>query len=328
MPDNFKPKNRANPHANYSVEQLYEFLSRHSLAREPGAKLEFSNVGMGLLGHALSLRAGMNYEELVKRRIWEPLGLKQTTITLTEAQQKRLAQGYNVIGKPTPPWDNPILVGAGGQRSSVNDLLRFLRVNIEPAGSPLEKALRASQVQRFERPNMARMAMTWVFADIGSEDTLVHMGGTLGFRNFAAFDPKLKIGLVVLANTARDDIYGLGGQIMALLSPPVAGIGVTMRTQGEGAVYPTILQVHPGGAAAKSGGIGVGDRLVGIEDGGGKLVDFKGKSQREVLALIRGRRGSTLRLVVEPKGTDERKVYELIREIIDLVAPPPSRNNP
>jgi len=326
MPDNFKPNNKANPYADYTVAQLYEFLSRNSLTRDPGSKFEYSNVGMGLLGHALALRAGMSYEELFKRRIGELLGLKQTAITLNEAQNKRLAQGHNARGMPASQWDIPTLPGAGGHRSSIYDLLRFLRANIDPAGVPLEKALRASHVQRFEGFNMPRLAMAWVFTDIGTEDTLGLSGATGGFRSFAAIDPKLKIGVVVLANKVGEDTNRLGAQILSLLSPPVAGIGTGLNWQGEDAVYPTVTGILPGSAAAKSGAIAVGDRLVGIEAESGKFVDFKGKSQRGVLALIRGQRGSTLRLVVEPKEGNGRMIHELVREIIEPVAPAPAPN--
>lgn len=43
LPDNFKPKEKDNPYADYTVEMLYAFLSKHELAREPGEKYEYSN---------------------------------------------------------------------------------------------------------------------------------------------------------------------------------------------------------------------------------------------------------------------------------------------
>jgi carboxyl-terminal processing protease len=107
-------------------------------------------------------------------------------------------------------------------------------------------------------------------------------------------------------------------------SAPFGGIGASIQMEGEGAVYPTVVGVLPGGAAAKSG-IGAGDRLVGIVDEGGRFVDFQVKSFSEIIALIRGPSGSTLRLVVEPKGSGGRKLYELIREIIKPPPPEPPR---
>lgn len=83
MPTNFSPKDQANPYADYSVEQMYQFLSGYQLTHDIGSQYEYSNLGGGLLGHALARRAGMNYEELVKSRICRPLEMKSTAITLS-----------------------------------------------------------------------------------------------------------------------------------------------------------------------------------------------------------------------------------------------------
>jgi len=56
LPTNMNPADPANPYADYSVEQLYAFLSGHELARDVGAQYEYSNLGYGLLGHALTSR--------------------------------------------------------------------------------------------------------------------------------------------------------------------------------------------------------------------------------------------------------------------------------
>lgn len=64
MPNNFMPKDLENPYADYSVEQMYQFLSGYTLARDIGAQYEYSNLGGGLLGHLLSRRAGMDTKRL------------------------------------------------------------------------------------------------------------------------------------------------------------------------------------------------------------------------------------------------------------------------
>src|SRR4051812_24772898 len=51
-PGNLSPRTWRDPdQADYSVEQLYEFLSGYKLRRAPGMQAEYSNVGMELLGH-------------------------------------------------------------------------------------------------------------------------------------------------------------------------------------------------------------------------------------------------------------------------------------
>jgi D-alanyl-D-alanine-carboxypeptidase/D-alanyl-D-alanine-endopeptidase len=57
------PEHPGGPYAAYSVERLYQFLATHELIRTPGDSFEYSNVGAGLLGHALVLRAGASCYE-------------------------------------------------------------------------------------------------------------------------------------------------------------------------------------------------------------------------------------------------------------------------
>jgi CubicO group peptidase (beta-lactamase class C family) len=72
MPTNFSPRDSSNPYADYSVEQLYAFLSGFSLPRDIGIRYEYSNLGGGLLGHALARASGSDYETLVRSRILIP----------------------------------------------------------------------------------------------------------------------------------------------------------------------------------------------------------------------------------------------------------------
>src|ERR687892_285308 len=63
---------------NYTTQEVYQFLSNSSLANKPGTKDDYSNIGMGMLEHALSLRAGMPLDQLIKERILDVLGMNST----------------------------------------------------------------------------------------------------------------------------------------------------------------------------------------------------------------------------------------------------------
>ena len=123
MPDNFHPADATNPYADYSVQQMYDFLSRYELPRDIGAKYEYSNLGVGLLGHALARRAGVSYESLVNARVLAPLGMTSTRITLTPDMRSRLAVGHDEAMHPVANWDLPTLAGAGALRSTATDML-------------------------------------------------------------------------------------------------------------------------------------------------------------------------------------------------------------
>ena len=87
-------KNPANPYADYDARHLSDFLTGHGLAKPPQAKFLYSNPGFGLLGYALSQRAGVSYEQLVQTDITGPLRMHDTVVTMSPAQRKRLIQGY------------------------------------------------------------------------------------------------------------------------------------------------------------------------------------------------------------------------------------------
>jgi CubicO group peptidase (beta-lactamase class C family) len=77
-----------------TVEMMYALISGYSLRTEPGAEFEYSNVGMGLLGHALARAAGTDLRSLIKDRILDPLGMGDTHYGLDEIPAERLVQGH------------------------------------------------------------------------------------------------------------------------------------------------------------------------------------------------------------------------------------------
>ena len=58
-----------NPYADYTVNQLFDFVSNYTLTRPIGSEYEYSNLAMGLLGQILSRQAGMPYEELMLKKL-------------------------------------------------------------------------------------------------------------------------------------------------------------------------------------------------------------------------------------------------------------------
>ena len=206
LPNNMKPADPANPYADYNAAKLYDFLSSYTLTRDPGEKYEYSNLAVGLLGHALALKAGMSYEELLRRRIFEPLGMTSTSITLSEAQKKRFAPGYDEALTPVKNWDMDVLAGCGAVRSTVNDMLKFVAANLELTDTPLKAAMRRMRsVKKDTGTPDLQIAMAWhVFTKFDTE-VWWHNGGTAGYRSFIGFIPAKKEGVVLFCNTFMDN---------------------------------------------------------------------------------------------------------------------------
>ena len=95
MPANFTPANPADPYTDFDEKKLWEAVSTVKPVRAPGAAYEYSNFGFGLLGEILGFETGMSYRDLVKARIFVPLGMTSTDTVLTAALEtgRRRATG-------------------------------------------------------------------------------------------------------------------------------------------------------------------------------------------------------------------------------------------
>lgn len=227
LPTNMKPKDPANPYADYSVDQLHAFLSDYALTRDIGSKYEYSNLGGGLLGYLLARRAGMPYEALVRARVTGPLAMPNTGIELNENQRARLAVGHNAQLKPVPNWDLPTLAGAGALRSCTDDLLTFVEAAMGAKTTPLAPAFATMLATRRPTGNPGmEVALAWHIIARNGREFVWHNGGTGGYRSFIGYDKAANVGVVVLSNTSTaagvDDIgLHLLDARNPLLPPPV-----------------------------------------------------------------------------------------------------------
>lgn len=252
VPSNLNPAGRTDPYARYTVDQMYEFLSGYEFERDIGSRFEYSNLGVGLLGHALAMAAAQSYGDLVRERILEPLGMESTGVELSGELREWMAQGHNERGRPVPAWtwEGSPIAAAGALRSNVMDMLRFLDANLGEPTSALEVSMRAAHPvgPRSSVPGHAgafatvqpSIGLNWLIS--GSDSPIVwHSGGTAGFRSFIAFDPDRRVGVVVLSNSgvSVDDIGFHLLDPATPLAPVVTGSfpgwGVTLLLIGFGA---------------------------------------------------------------------------------------------
>jgi D-alanyl-D-alanine-carboxypeptidase/D-alanyl-D-alanine-endopeptidase len=201
MPDNFAPGDPANPYADYTPERMFAFLAAYTLKFDAGTHYEYANLGFALLGHALALRAGKNYEELIVERICTPLGLNDTRITLTPGMQARMVQGHDANLFPTPNWDINAFAGAGALRSTANDLCVFLEACMGQRDTALSPALAALlQVQRPGYNSFTDAALGWFVTKARDDEIVSKEGGTGGTCSVIGYSPRSRQGAVLLSN--------------------------------------------------------------------------------------------------------------------------------
>jgi serine-type D-Ala-D-Ala carboxypeptidase/endopeptidase len=195
--------------ANDSVERMFAFLSTCTLVADTGRKFLYSNLGFGLLGHALANRDGSDLETVLRSRITGPLGLVDTQIRPRVDQTDRLAGGHDWNHGPVPFLKFGAMEGAGALKSTATDLIRFLSANIGLIETPIWKTLQFAHIDREDAiGRRVDIGMGWLLLEHQGREIILHNGATFGNMAFAAFDKEARRGVVVLANArgAYDDI--------------------------------------------------------------------------------------------------------------------------
>jgi serine-type D-Ala-D-Ala carboxypeptidase/endopeptidase len=203
LPDSFLAniKDPTNPYLNYTAQEMYAALAEVKLSSEPGQSYEYSNFGMGLLGHLLSLTTSQPYEELVKEIICQPLGMVDTTMHLTPEQQQRFIRGHSYDGTLTSSWDFDVMAPAGAFRSTVENLLMFLQANLCESDPQRAAILGRSQERYFDVSDALSIGLAWHIWTLRNEQVVHwHNGGTGGYISYIGFDPAKQTGIVILSN--------------------------------------------------------------------------------------------------------------------------------
>ena len=188
-----------NPYKNYSREMIYAYMKIMKPEVMPGTKNEYSNLGMALLGIIEEKVYNKTFEELITEYICKPLEMTDTKITLTEEDTKRFANGYNAEGKETPHWDLGALAGAGGIRSTTEDMMKYAKANLEET-NPVLKLSHASTFKDAKN----NVALAWHIATTKKGNELIwHNGRTAGFTSFCGFIKSKDLAVVVLSNSGN-----------------------------------------------------------------------------------------------------------------------------
>lgn len=204
MPGNLTTS-ASEPYPAYGMEEMYAFLAQHELRRDIGSEFEYSNMAVALLGEALARRAGRTWDELVRERVLEPLGMRMTSTAVAGEMAEWNTQGHDEDGRPAPYRGWPLLPGMGALRSNAEDLLRFLAANTGPPTSRLERVMRSAHEVRSTAGEGTRIGLNWLVRTDGNRTIVMHGGVTAGYETQIAFDPERGVGVVLLTNTTEFD---------------------------------------------------------------------------------------------------------------------------
>lgn len=208
---NYPPNRDLDKEYEFNKEGLYEYLADYKMHREIGSQFEYSNTGGSLLGHVLSLHAGKSYEQILKERILDKLGMDSTCIHQCDKIRDKFAKPHNPMGKIVDEVGlDEDMAGAGAIRSSGKDMLTFLSYAMNLKDSELKESFDLTKNANHDVNEILSIGLGWLIINLDDRKIIWHNGATEGFASYTGFDSSSNTGIIVMTNSqALVDEIGL-----------------------------------------------------------------------------------------------------------------------
>ena len=193
-----------------AAERYVKSFTNTKLDFEPGKKFSYSNAGFDILADVIAKTSGMSFEEYMKKNIFEPLGMKNSTFYKPEVPEKLATQ---------PHWLNQNLKMAVGDfypynrkhapsstlHSNIEDMLLWAQINLNQGkfqGKRIynKKSYEILTTSQRKAWGNNEICLSWFSGKIGKYQIFKHSGGDEGYRTFFAFVPERNTALVLMAN--------------------------------------------------------------------------------------------------------------------------------
>ena len=192
----------------YAVADFVKKYTSGDLEFEPGSKFSYDNSGYFLLGAIIERVTGKTYEDALRERIFDPLGMRDSGYDRSARVIPKRAAGYVLAtnGYENAPYlDMSIPYAAGSLYSTVEDLYKWDRALYT------DKLLPANLKKTMFTPVLHDYAFGWSISTMKLDDgktevpTIGHGGGINGFNTVIIRMPETRDLVVLLDNTSRGD---------------------------------------------------------------------------------------------------------------------------
>ena len=240
---------------------------------DPGETWSYCNAGFQVLGALLEKFHGKPAEDVIRDRVLKPLGLEDSTFSVTEAATRPLAVGYNTLTTEEPEIARPYAITramapAGAIIGTVGDLLKFAAFHMGDGKAGDRRALSPGGLAEMQREQVkaANMApawgLGWWIQDASGTKTIGHGGSTNGQRANLVVVPSRNLAIASLTNGSNGSAVN-----RAIERHLLAGFGIPRVDPQEGHLPEAALQRLAGRYHSPGGDITVGS------DGGQLTID-------------------------------------------------------
>jgi CubicO group peptidase (beta-lactamase class C family) len=203
----------------YPLDSLLALFSTRPLEFEPGTRFKYNNSGYVLLGAILEKVTGRTYEQLLREKILNPLGMEDTGYDHASPILKKRAGAYERRGglRNAEFLDMSVPYSAGAMYSTVEDLFVWDRALYT------DKLLSEKSKEEYFKPGLSNYAFGWGIGSLRlgrSTDTvrtIMHGGGINGFNTLIVRVPEQQHLIVLLNNTGSAPLNEIATAILGIL---------------------------------------------------------------------------------------------------------------
>jgi CubicO group peptidase (beta-lactamase class C family) len=178
----------------------------------PGEKYRYSNAAFDILCDLIAKTSGMTFEAYMKKHIFEPVGMVNSTFYKPEVP-KELATTPHVFGNDLQKEVSKIYpynrrhAGSSTLHSNVEDMLLWAKVNLnkgEINGKRIYSEESYKLLTSVQTPEGQRkIGLSWFLGKINESPIIYHSGGDTGYNTFFGFLPEKKAAIAMMVNTDR-----------------------------------------------------------------------------------------------------------------------------
>ncbi len=208
-------------------KQMYDRLRYLEPSKDFRSTWQYNNLMFMTAGYLAGRLADVSWEELVRQKIFVPLGMKNSNFSVTASQKTAdFALPYQKVKEEVKevPFRNLDEIGpAGSINSSVEEMAQYVLLHLNKGKFGDKQILSENNANQMQSPQMvvpvgpisypelghSSYGMGWMISTYRGHKVVQHGGGIDGFTALLTFLPQDKFGMIVLSNMGGNAVPGL-----------------------------------------------------------------------------------------------------------------------
>lgn len=186
-----------------SPQEMVDFFKSEPIDFQPGERFQYNNSGYVVLGYIIEIVSGKTYEEFIKEKIFEKVGMQNSYYATDRKIIKNRAYGYHqkpegYVNKTVINFSVPYASGA--LMSTSDDMLKWQKALDENILLTPQQTKKAFTNYKLNNGELTEYGYGWHLKKIKDLQTHEHGGSIFGFKSMAVYIPEMDIYVIGLSN--------------------------------------------------------------------------------------------------------------------------------